>query len=194
VRIGVLGGSFDPVHSGHLILAETAREQASLDRVIFVPTGYQWRKADREMAPGNQRCEMVRLAIAGNADFEVSTLEVEREGPSYTEVTLELLAAANPAAELVFILGQDALADLPNWHAPERVVELASLAVATRAGEGPPRPSQAFPAARLTWLEMPLIEVSASDIRERVQNGRSIRYLVPDAVRDYIASNGLYAP
>jgi len=193
VRLGVLGGSFDPVHMGHLVLAETAREQARLDRVVFMPAGHQWRKADREMTPGRQRCDMLRLAIAGNPHFEVSTLEIEREGPSYTDVTLALLAEADPGAELVFILGQDALADLPNWHAPERVVGLATLAVAGRAGGAAPRPPEALPEARLIWLVMPLIEISASGIRERVRAGRTIRYLVPDPVREYVVANGLYS-
>jgi nicotinate-nucleotide adenylyltransferase len=193
VRLGVLGGSFDPPHYGHLILAETARELLALDRVLFVPAGYQWRKAEREMAPAADRCEMVRLAIAGNPAFELSTLEVDREGPSYTDVTLELLAAQLPEAELVFILGRDALADLPNWHAPERVVALATLAVAARAGEAAPGPSQAFPGARVEMLTMPLIEISASAVRGRVSSGRSIRYLVPDAVREHIAARGLYS-
>jgi nicotinate-nucleotide adenylyltransferase len=194
MRLGVLGGSFDPLHLGHLILAEAAREQAQLDRVIFVPAGHQWRKTGREMTPARQRAEMVRLAIAGNPHFEISTLEIEREGPSYTDVTLELLTEAHPGAELVFILGQDALADLPGWHAPERVVELAALAVAARADGDASRPSQALQGARVTWLDMPLVQISASDIRERVSAGRTIRYLVPDEVREYIAEHRLYAP
>ncbi len=195
MRVGVLGGSFDPVHVGHLRLAETAYEQAELERVIFVPAGHQWRKADQQMAAAGDRCEMVRLAIAGNPYFEISTLEVEREGPSYSDVTLEALQEESPGAELVFILGEDTLADLPNWHAPERVLELARLAVAGRAGGGGPAASEALPGGlrgRVIWLDMPPVDVSATDIRERVRAGRSIEGLVPEAVRDYIAAEGLY--
>jgi len=195
VRAGVLGGSFDPVHTGHLGLAETAYEQAGLDRVIYVPAGYQWRKADQQMAPAGDRCEMVRLAIAGHPHFELSTLEVEREGPSYSDVTLEALRKERPRAEFVFILGRDALADLPNWHAPERVLELATLAVAGRPGDGGPTVSEALPGGlhgRVIWLDMPPINVSATDIRERVHAGRSIEGLVPEAVREYIAAEMLY--
>ena len=195
MRLGVLGGSFDPIHTGHLGLAETAHAQADLDRVIFVPTGYQWRKADRRMAPAGERCEMVRLAIACHPHFELATLEVEREGPSYSDITLEVLKDERPDAELVFILGQDALADLPNWHAPERVLEQATLAVAGRAGAGGATASEALPGGlrgRVIWLDMPPINVSATDIRGRVRAGRSIEGLVPEAVREYIAAENLY--
>jgi nicotinate-nucleotide adenylyltransferase len=195
VRLGVLGGSFDPVHAGHVRLAETAHEQADLDRVIFVPAGYQWRKADQRMAPAGDRCEMVRLAIAAHPHFELATLEVEREGPSYSDVTLEALKEERPDAELVFILGQDTLADLPNWHAPGRVLELATLAVAGRAESGGSAASEALPGGlrgRVVWLDMPPVNVSATDIRERVRAGRSIEGLVPDAVREYIAAESLY--
>ena len=195
MRVGVLGGSFDPVHVGHLRLAQTAYEQAELERVIFVPAGYQWRKADQQMAAAGERCEMVRLAIAGDPHFELSTLEVEREGPSYSDVTLEALKEERPGTELVFILGQDTLADLPNWQAPERVLELATLAVAGRAGGGGSAASEALPGGlrgRVIWLDMPPLDVSATDIRERVRAGRSIEGLVPEAVREYIAAENLY--
>ena len=195
MRLGVLGGSFDPIHAGHLGLAETAHEQARLERVIFVPAGHQWRKADQRMAPAGERCEMVRLAIAGHPHFDLATLEIEREGPSYSDVTLEALKEERPDAELVFILGQDALADLPNWHAPERVLELATLAVAGRAGDSGSAASEALPGGlrgRVIWLDMPPVDVSATDIRERVRAGRSIEGLVPDAVREYIAAESLY--
>ncbi len=195
MRVGVLGGSFDPVHAGHLRLAETAYDQADLDRVIFVPTGRQWRKADQQMALAGERCEMVRLAIAGRPHFEIATMEVEREGPSYSDVTLEALKEERPGTELVFILGRDALADLPNWHAPERVLELATLAVAGRPGDGGSTASEALPGGlrgRAIWLDMPPVNVSATDIRERVRAGRSIEGLVPEAVREYIAAENLY--
>ena len=195
MRVGVLGGSFDPVHNGHLKLAATAYEQAGLERVIFVPAGHQWRKAGQQAATAGERCEMVRLAIAAHPHFELATLEVEREGPSYSDVTLEALREQKAGAELVFILGRDALADLPNWHAPERVLELATLAVAGRAGDGGPAASEALPGGlrgRVIWLDMPPVDVSATDIRARVRGGRSIEGLVPEAVHDYIVANRLY--
>jgi nicotinate-nucleotide adenylyltransferase len=191
----MLGGTFDPVHLGHLILGETAREELDLDRVIFVPTGQPWRKADREIAPAPDRLEMLRLATADNPRFAVSTLEIEREGPSYSEVTLAALQAENTGAEMFFILGRDALADLPNWHDPARVVSLATLAVAQR-GDGDSSlaedPALARLNAGIVAVHMPQIEISATDIRERVRSGRSIRYLVPAAVADYITRRGLY--
>lgn len=194
-RIGVLGGTFDPVHVGHLILGEAAREQLKLDRVLFVPTGYSWRKPDREITPAEHRVAMTRLAIADNAAFEASTVEVERAGPSYTDVTLDEIGKQHSGAELFFILGRDALGDLPNWKAPARIVELATLAVAERVGREDTVPlSGALPGfeARLVAVRMPLVGVSASYIRRCVAAGRSIRYLTPDAVAAYIAGHGLY--
>jgi nicotinate-nucleotide adenylyltransferase len=194
-RIGVLGGTFDPIHLGHLILGEAARDQLNLEHVLFVPTGYSWRKAAKDVAPAADRVAMVQLAIAGNDSFAVSLVEVEREGPSYTDETLEEIGRQYPGAELYFILGRDALADLPNWKAPARIVELATLAVAERmdgdkaAGIGGSLPGLE---ARLVQLRMPGVAISASDIRRRAAEGRSLRYLVPDAVASYIAERGLY--
>jgi len=195
VRIGVLGGTFDPVHLAHLVLGEVAREELRLDRVIFVPTGQSWRKSGREIASGADRRQMLRLATAGNPAFEVSSLEVDREGPSYTEVTLEALSGENPGAELFFILGRDALTDFPHWHDPQRIAELATLAVAERddtelGGDG----EADLPGlhVRLCRLQMPRVGITATAIRDNVREGRSIRYLVPDGVAAYIAERGLY--
>ncbi len=195
MRLGVLGGTFDPVHLGHLILGEAARQELALDRVIFVPAGQPWRKGGREIAAGADRLQMLRLATAGNPAFEVSILEIERPGPSYTEVTLEALQGENPGAELFFILGGDALTDFPHWHDPQRIAELATLAVAERsdtalAGEA----EGGLPGvhARLCHLRMPRVDINATAIRENVRWGRSIRYLVPDAVAAYIEERGLY--
>lgn len=189
--VGVFGGTFDPIHIGHLLLAEAAREELALDKVLFVPAGRQWRKeqVDRDISPAEHRLAMVRLAIAGNEMFEVSAIDVEREGPSYTVDTLEALRAEMPEAQFRFIAGADALADMPHWHEVERIFELASVCVAGRPGED----EQAAPfAARVTWLEMPEIEISSTGIRERVRAGKSVRYMVPDAVADYIKERGLY--
>jgi nicotinate-nucleotide adenylyltransferase len=195
VRIGVLGGTFNPVHLAHLVLAEVAREELRLDRVVFVPAGQPWRKSGREIASRSDRLEMLHLATADNPAFEVSSLEIDREGPSYTEVTLKALQGENPGAELFFILGRDALTDFPHWHDPQRIAELATLAVAERddtalGGEGEADLSGFH--VRLCHLHMPRVGITATAIRENVREGRSIRYLVPDAVAAYIAERGLY--
>ena len=195
MKLGVLGGTFDPVHLGHLILAEVAREQLGLERVLFVPAGQPWRKGERTVATAEQRVAMLRLAMAGNASFELSTVELERPGPSYTVDTLQWLHEQRPGAELLFLLGADALVDLPHWHQPQRIQELATLAVARRSGEPQTDLESEGHADRtgyLVPLDMPFVEISASEIRERVRSGRSIRYLVPDAVEAYIREQGLY--
>lgn len=192
----MLGGTFDPVHLAHLVLGEATRELLGLDRVLFIPTGHSWRKEGREISSGEDRLEMIRLAIAGNPCFEASSIEVDREGPSYSDVTLEALAADNPGAEIYFILGRDALNDLPNWHNPRRILELATLAVAERPGTDSDLVGEgALPGleARIEWVSMPAVGITATDIRRRVREGRSIRYMVPAAVEDYIVRRGLYA-
>ena len=197
MRVGVLGGTFDPVHWGHLLLAEQARDQLSLDRVLFVPAGLPWRKLQRPLSPVGQRVEMVRLALEGTP-FELSLLEAERPGPSYTADTLEQLRAMLPAAELYFVMGHDALLDLPEWHRPQDILRLATLAVALRPDrsgeEALAQVARRLPGVRerVVWLAMPLVGISGSDIRQRVREGRSIRYLVPPAVEDYIHRHRLY--
>lgn len=196
MRLGVLGGTFDPVHLAHLVLGEVAREDLDLDRVLFVPTGQPWRKAGREIAAASDRMAMLRLATAGNSYFDVSTLEVDRDGPSYTEVTLEaLLKEYGKETELFFIIGRDSLLDFPHWHDPRRIAELATLVVADRDGSGVPSESEpTLPGivARLCWLRMPRVDINSTDVRTRVREGRSIRYRVPDGVAAYIDERGLY--
>ncbi len=196
MRLGVAGGTFDPIHIGHLILAEAAREQLSLQRVLFLPAGQPWRKAERKITPGEHRLAMLRLALEGTG-FELSSLEIDRVGPSYTSDTLEALAADNPGAELFFIGGYDALLDLPRWKNPQRILELATLAVAARRDREAVEPDAVealLPgsSARVVALAMPVIEISASAIRQRVSQGRSIRFLVPERVAAYIQDQGLY--
>jgi nicotinate-nucleotide adenylyltransferase len=196
LRLGVLGGTFDPVHYAHLRLAERAREaqQLSLDRVLFVPAGRPWRKSDRVVSEGRHRAAMLQLAVGDNALFEVSTLELERAGPSYTVDTLEDLHELHPDSELFLIMGEDALADLANWREPERIMDLATLAVASRGGKDIAAAGQVLPhfLERVVWIEMEALEISASRIRENVRMGASIRYLVPDAVLEYIREQALY--
>ena len=185
MRLGVLGGSFDPIHLGHLILGETAREQLSLDKVMFIPAGNQWRKEGRGVAAAEYRLAMVRLAVDGNSAFEVSTMEIDRDGPTYTVETLAQLHAESPGIEISFIVGVDALADMPHWKEPRRIFELAMVCVAARVGE-------AVEDDRVTRIEMPEVNISSSVVRERVKEGKSIRYLVPDAVERYVREHGLY--
>jgi nicotinate-nucleotide adenylyltransferase len=198
VKVGVMGGTFDPIHLAHLILAEQARVFLGLDRVLFLPAGAPWRKAERRIAPVADRVAMVRAALAGDPYFEVSLIESERRGPSYTVDTLSVLQRQlGPQAELYFILGQDALADLPNWREPARIVQLARLAVAARPGCPRPDPAaleRAVPGIRerIDVVPMPQVDISSTDIRRRVAQGLSIRFLVPAAVEAYIAAHGLY--
>ena len=201
MKVGVLGGTFDPPHLGHLILAQEAQNALGLARVLFVPAGEPWRKAGRELSPREQRLALVRQAVAGNPAFAVSTAEVDRPGPSYTAETMaELRQQFGPATELFFIMGADSLVDFPHWHQPLRILELARLAVAERSPLGNEALEEAVPEKlsealrqRVVWLSMPLIAISASAVRERVRQGLSIRYWVPEAVGEYIHGQRLYA-
>lgn len=198
MKIGVLGGTFDPIHLGHLILGEEARLQLGLDRVLFLPAGDPWRKTGRFITAREHRLRMVELAIADNPGFAVSRIEVDRPGPSYTADTLACLRDEyGPETQLYFILGRDALADLPNWHQPEKIVALAYLAVAHRLGwtvtEQPDIESRILRlGGTIVPINMPLIAISATHLRERLARGLSVRYQVPDAVLTYIAAHALY--
>jgi nicotinate-nucleotide adenylyltransferase len=183
----VLGGSFDPVHHGHLIAAERAAEALGLDRVLFVPCASQPLKSHGPAASAEHRCAMLRLALGGHPNFLVETLEVERPAPSYTIDTLRELHRRGSGSRLVLILGADAAADLPRWRAADEVARLAEIAVLTRPGA--PEVSSALVRH---LVATPAIEISASDIRARCLAGKSIRFLVPDAVADYIARHQLY--
>jgi nicotinate-nucleotide adenylyltransferase len=200
MRLGILGGSFDPVHYGHLLLAGSCREQARLDRVLFVPAGIPPHKQGRELTPGALRLEMLSLAIAGDPAFEASPLEVERGGVTYTVDTLRGLHAARPSDELFLLLGSDMFADLPNWRRPSEVLALALPVVVLRPGaaepdfsalEGLATPERILQ-ARNARVSMPLVGFSSSALRERVASGRSIRYWTPRGVEKYIESAGLY--
>ena len=191
----MLGGTFDPVHVGHLLLAEEAREQLGLERVLFVPAGQPWRKAGKRISKATDRLAMLRLAAEDNPAFEVSDLEVSRLGPSYTGETLASIRAEHKDAEIFFIMGEDALADLPNWRDPDRIVELAMLAVARRPSDSPEDRDlelMAIAPGREVWLSMPRIDVSSSEIRARVHKSLSVRYRVPDAVEAYMREHELY--
>jgi nicotinate-nucleotide adenylyltransferase len=193
--LGVLGGTFDPIHVGHLALAEEARESLGLERILFVPAAVPPHKQDQEIAAAEHRRAMVELAIADNASFGLSATELERAGPSYTVDTLEALGREVQA--LTLILSAESYRSLPTWDRARRLLELARIAVAPRAGHQlPPRSwlEEQFPglADRVVFLEGPNLWVSASAIRARVAAGRSVRYLVPRDVVQYIGEHGLY--
>lgn len=200
MTIGVFGGSFDPIHLGHLRLAEEAREAFALNTVLFVPTWVSPFKTGRATIDPVHRLEMVRLATADNGAFAVSAIECIREGASYTVDTLRTLRAENPDAELVFLTGTDAVAGLPRWREPEAVLELARFGVATRAGTTQQAARESLSHLPGNWKErvaffaMTNIDISSSDIRERLQTNRSVRYLLPPDIQDYIAAQKLYAP
>jgi nicotinate-nucleotide adenylyltransferase len=195
--LGVLGGTFDPIHVGHLAVAEEAREALRLARVLFVPAGQPPHKVPGSVSRVGDRVAMVQLAIADNPAFELSMIEVQREGPSYTVDTLEALARTNPGAQLHLILSAETFAELPTWHEPERLFEVARMAVVPREGYPAPDPAwlaRAFPGreGRVEYLGGPRLELSSTALRARVAAGRSIRYLVPQAVEAYIADHDLY--
>jgi nicotinate-nucleotide adenylyltransferase len=199
--IGILGGTFDPIHIAHLAIAEEAREAVGLQMVLFVPAGLPVHKPGRPVSPAEDRVAMVAAAIADNPAFALSRAEIDRPGPSYAVDTLETLAAEITAAggrpDLVFILSSEAYAGLPTWRRPERIVELCRMAVVPRPGVDPVDPvamARLVPGAdrRTMVIDGPMLAVSGSTIRSRVAAGRSIRYLVPDAVIAYIGDHGLY--
>ena len=198
MKIGVLGGTFDPIHNGHLAVAEEVRKRLNLDRVLFVPTGHPWMKIGREISSAEHRVGMMRLAIADKPYYSLSTIEIEREGPSYTFDTLaELWARLEAGDELYFIVGWDSLAELPQWKEAARIIRLCKLVAVPRPGY--PHPDLELLEAsipglseRVIILDKPEVDISASEIRERVAKGLSISGLVTEAVERYIREEGLY--
>jgi len=200
MRLGIFGGSFDPAHYGHLLLAESCREQCPLDQVWFLPAARAPHKRQRQGAPAKHRVEMLNLALAGNEAMVVSTLEIDRGGVSYTVDTLSAVGEKEPDARLFFLMGADSLEDLPSWYQPQRVCEQAIPVAVRRPGSAEPdvgvlaglvTPTR-LAEIRACQVESPLIELSSSDIRRRVAEGKSIRYQVPRAVEKYIQTHGLY--
>jgi nicotinate-nucleotide adenylyltransferase len=202
MRIGIFGGTFDPVHYGHLIVAEQAREQAGLDQVWFVPTARPPHKTDRPVSPFDRRADMLALAVAGQEDkFRVETIEKDRPGLSYTADTLDALAEKYPNNDWFLILGADAIKDLPDWHDPLRIIDRATLLVAARPGHrlwtaddvasglgtDPTR-------VRLRTVDVPLIDIASRDLRRRAAEVRSLLFQMPRAVEVYIREKKLYHP
>ncbi len=198
MNIGVLGGTFDPIHNGHLLLAEEVRAKLNLAETLFVPAGQPWLKADNHISSAERRVEMVRLAIADKPYFKMETLEVDRPGPSYTVDTIaELKARRGSGDQLFFILGADNLAELPLWWEPSRLISMCHLVVVPRPDY--PLPSLKALAAiipglsqKVMLMDKPEIDISASAIRGRVARGLSIHHLVPEPVELYIQQHELY--
>jgi nicotinate-nucleotide adenylyltransferase len=191
-RLGILGGTFDPVHIGHLVAAVNARAVLGLDRVLLVVANQPWQKSGRALTPAEDRVALVAAAVAGVEGLEASRLEVDRGGPTFTADTLEQLAAEGVDRELFLIVGSDVAADLGTWERPEVVARLATLVVVDRAGVpgGGAGLSQAW---RVERVEIPRLEISSSDIRDRCAAGLPVDFLVPEAVITRIRSLGLYA-
>lgn len=200
MRVGIFGGTFDPVHTGHLILAEQAREQGRLDEVWFVPAPRPPHKDEPDLTRFEQRVEMLALALAGNPAFRIDELEKERSGPSYTVDTLAELRRRHPSHEFFLLVGSDTLADLPHWHEPVRVLEQAGLLVTARPGSAVPTveqlrvqlPMPGESPMRLQVVETPQIDISSRDLRRRAATGRSLRYFLPRSVECYIHDKRLY--
>jgi nicotinate-nucleotide adenylyltransferase len=199
MRVGIFGGTFDPIHIGHLIVAEQCREQGRLDEVRFVVAARPPHKA-QVPTPFTQRVEMLTLAVSGQPAFRIDEVERDRPGPSYTVDTVEELHRRDPGAELALIVGSDSLHDLPMWFQPGRILQKAELLVAARPGS-PVISAEELRAqlvldpsipVRLRVVEVPLVAIASRDVRHRLSEGRSVRYMVPRAVEAYIADKGLY--
>ena len=200
MRVGIFGGTFDPIHTGHLLLAEQGREQGRLDEVWFVPAAHPPHKDEPALTRFEQRVEMLALAVAGNPGFRIDELEKERPGPSYTADTLAELRRRHPSHEFLLLVGSDTLLDFPHWHQPLRVLEQAGLLVMTRPGSAvltveELRARLHVPEelpVRLEVVETPQIDISSHDLRRRAAAGRTLRYFLPRAVECYIHDKKLY--
>jgi nicotinate-nucleotide adenylyltransferase len=198
MRMGVLGGTFDPIHLGHLIIAEEARVRLRLDRIVFIPAGQPWLKTGQSVSPARHRLRMAELAVASNPFFQVSSSEMARSGPTYTVDTLkEMERSLGSDVRLYFIVGMDALEQFHRWKEPEKLLELCNLVVASRPGYQSVDINSLvgqYPhgGESLILLTVPRIEISSTEIRRRVGEDISIRYLVPEAVEEYILKQRLY--
>ena len=191
-RIGVMGGTFEPIHHGHLVAASEVGSRFDLDEVIFVPTGQPWQKSDREVSPGEHRYLMTVIATASNPRFTVSRVDIDRPGMTYTVDTLRDLAKQRPGAELFFITGADALQQILSWKDSEELLSQAYFIGVTRPGHA--LDGSHLPAERVRLLEVPALAISSTDCRRRVQEGQPVWYLVPDGVVQYFNKHGLYRP
>ena len=194
-RLGVMGGTFDPIHHGHLVAASEVRAWYDLDEVVFVPTGQPYQKDERSVSPAEHRYLMTVVATASNPRFTVSRVDIDRPGPTYTIDTLSDLARQHPDAELYFITGADALTDILTWRAAEELFDLARFVGCTRPGYPMDTTSlSGMPTDRVALVEIPALAISSTDCRQRTARGEPVWYLVPDGVVQYISKHGLYQP
>ena len=200
-RIGILGGTFDPIHLGHLIIAEQARDQYKLDRVLLIPSGHSYFKDNRskKVQPAQVRLEMTKIAAGNYKPFEVSDIEVNRPGNTYSFETLEELKAQNPGSELFFIVGADTICSMRTWREPKRIFDVCTVLAAMREDQVDPeefqKQTQALErdfGARIFPVSIPNIGISSTQIREKAASGKSVHYLVPDALESYIIETGIY--
>ncbi len=197
MRIGIFGGTFDPPHLGHLILASESVDQLALDKLLWVVTATPPHKLGQVISPLEDRLQLNRAAIDDNPEFELSRVDIDRPGPHYSVDTLRILKRINPGDEMIFLIGGDSLRDLPTWHTPDRFVcEADEIGVFRRPGDGVELTDleRILPGltAKVHYVEAPLLEISSSQIRQRVREGRPYRYYVPQAVYNLIAKKGLY--
>jgi len=198
MQVGIMGGTFDPPHIAHLIIAEVARVRLGLDKIVFIPSGDPWMKSDHVVTSAGKRVEMVGLAISTNPAFSLSLIEVNRPGPTYTIDTIEQLSGeVGYDVGLFLLLGWDSVADLPSWKAPYRISKMARIVAFPRPGFARPDPvglETAMPgiAERIIFIDEPSLSISSTCIRQRVMEGKSVRYMVPDAVMQYIIEHNLY--
>ena len=198
MRTAIFGGTFDPVHFGHLVIAESCRESLRLDQLRFIPAGDPPHKPGARLAGGHARADMLTLALSGYPEFVVDRRELKRAGPSFTVDTLSEFSVEHPSAELFFLMGADSLRDLPTWRQPERISELATIVVCNRPGIPPLTHPQIVEwvgeqiAGRVVSVAIPGTDLSATDLRHRAADGRSLRFLTPRAVEAFIAQHKLY--
>ncbi len=190
-RVGIFGGSFNPPHVAHLIVAEIVRDQFDLDRILWIPNHQSPLKPKRDLADARDRLAMTRAATADNDAFAVSEVEIQRAGISYTLDTVRTLQKEHPNAAFHLIIGSDSLGDLDRWHEPDELMERVPFIVFRRPGFAEV-PMPAGRASRIAFADAPLLEISGTELRERVRSGRSVRYMVPETVREFIRSRGLY--
>jgi nicotinate-nucleotide adenylyltransferase len=191
LRVGIMGGTFDPIHHGHLVAASEVQALFALDEVIFVPTGAPWQKSDRRVSTAEHRYLMAVIATASNPRFWVSRVDIDRAGPTYTIDTIRDIGAQRPGADLFFITGADALDQILSWHDAEEALKLARFVGVTRPGYE--LSDEHLPVDSATLVDVPAMAISSSDCRERVHHDKPVWYLVPDGVVQYISKHGLYS-
>ena len=192
MKLGIFGGTFNPIHNGHLINAEIIKEDFSLDKILFIPAKYPVHKELEGRISSDDRLEMLKIAIDGNIEFDVSSLEIDRESESYTITTLHELSGIYTEDKLYLIMGSDSFMEIDLWKEPEEILRIASLIIMKRHGDNPVNVDKYNMAREILIANNPCIELSSSVIRERIKNGKTVRYMIPGKVAEYIGNKGLY--